>query len=216
MTYARWSYSPLAVASSSRALSVVLRHEGRHLVAQRVNLAAIGALEATGLVSTAQRTVLTRTLCSAAYAAAQGGDRDRALELIADAHRTVRGLPDHTSGVGGRAGFTSAHVQLYQVGVHWAVGDSARALESGRGLRPAQFATPERRGRLHTDLARAWWQHERPEQTVASLVAAHREAPTELTDRPAIRRIALDVIDRHPRVSGARELRVALRSAGPE
>ncbi|OLT11061.1 hypothetical protein BJF78_27780 [Pseudonocardia sp. CNS-139] len=205
MTHARRSDSPLAVASSSRALSVVLRHEGRAPVAQRVNLAAIRALEATGLLTTAERTVLARTLCSAAYAAAQSGDRDRALELIADAHRSVRGLPGHTA----------AQVQLYQVGVHWAVGDSARALDSGRGLHPAQFATPERRGRLHTDLARAWWQHERPERTALSLVAAHREAPTELTDRPAIRRIAFDLIDRHPRVTGVRELRVALRSAGP-
>jgi hypothetical protein len=75
------------------------------------------------------------------------------------------------------------------------------------------FTTPERRGRLHTDLARAWWQHDRPEQTAAALLAAHREAPTELTGRPAIRRVALDLIDRHPQIAGARQLRTVLRSS---
>lgn len=94
MAHARRADSPLAMALSSRALSVVLRHEGRPLIAQRVNLDAIGAVEATGLVTTEQRTVLTQMLCSAAYSAGQGNDRDRALELITDAHRAVRGLPD--------------------------------------------------------------------------------------------------------------------------
>jgi hypothetical protein len=106
---------------------------------------------------------------------------------------------------------TPAQVQLYQVGTHWALGDSARALDSARGLRPERFTTPERRGRLHLDLARAWWQHDRPEHAVAALLAAHREAPTEVTERPTIRTMALAVIDRHPRVTGARELRIALR-----
>lgn len=176
-----------------------------------MNLTAIGAVEATGLVTAEQRTVLTQMLCSAAYTAGQGNDRDRALELIADAHRAVRGLPDHAGNPGSVAVITPAQVQLYQVGVHWALGDSGRALDSARGLRPAQFPTPERRGRLHTDLARAWWQRDRPEQTAAALLAAHREAPTEVAERPAIRQIALDVINRHPQIVGVRELRAALR-----
>jgi transcriptional regulator with XRE-family HTH domain len=210
MAYARRSASPLAVARSSRALGIVLRHQGRPLIAQRVNLDAIGAVEATGLVTVEQRAVLAQMLCSASYAAAQGGDRHRALELLGDAERSVRGLPDHSANRGGQAS-AMAQVQLYKVGVHWALGASGQALESARGLRPAQFATPERRGRLHTDLARAWWQHERPEQTAAALLAAHREAPTELTGRPAIRRIALDLISGHPQLASTRELRAALR-----
>ncbi|MDQ3578695.1 MAG: helix-turn-helix domain-containing protein, partial [Actinomycetota bacterium] len=197
MIYARQADSPLAIALSSRALGVVLRHEGRPLTAQRVNLDAIGMVEATGLVTIEQRAVLAQMLCSAAYSAGQGGDRDRALELINDAHRAVRGLPDDAR----NPVITPAQVQLYQVGVHWALGNSARALDSARGLRPAQFPTPERRGRLHTDLARAWWQHSHPEHTATALLAAHREAPTEVTERPAIRRIALDVINRHPHLT---------------
>lgn len=211
MIYARRSDSPLAVALSSRALGVVLRHENRPLMAQRVNLDAIGAVEATGLVTTEQRTVLTQMLCSAAYSAAQGGDRDRALELVGDAESAVRGLADHIPNPGRRdAVITPAQVQLYRVGSLWALGESGRALDAARGLRPAMFPTPERRARLHTDLARAWWQHDRPEQTAVALLAAHREAPTELTGRLAIRRIALDLIDRHPQLTGARQLRTVL------
>jgi transcriptional regulator with XRE-family HTH domain len=209
MACARRADSPLALAMSSRALGVVLRHEGRPQVAQRVTLDAIGAVEATGLATMAQRAVLTQTLCTAAYSAGSGGDQHSALELISDAEGAVRGLEGRPVSFGGNV-ISPAQVQLYRVGVHWACGDSARALDAARGLRPEQFPTPERRGRLHTDIARAWWQHGRPEQTAAALLAAYREAPTELTGRPAIRRIGQDLIRHHPQASGTRELRMAL------
>jgi hypothetical protein len=61
-------------------------------------------------------------------------------------------------------GITVDQVILYRVGVHWSLGDAGAALHVGRGLHPGQFTTPERRGRLHTDLARAWWQGGKPEQ----------------------------------------------------
>jgi transcriptional regulator with XRE-family HTH domain len=209
MAYARRADNPLAMAMSSRALGVVLRHEGRPQVAQRVTLDAIGAVEATGLSTLAQRAVLTQTLCTAAYSAASGGDQQRAVELISDAERAVRGLGGRPVSFGGNV-ISPAQVQLYRVGVHWACGDSARALDAARRLRPEQFPTAERRGRLHTDIARAWWQHGRPEQTAAALLAAYREAPTELTGRPAIRRIGLDLIRHHPQTGGISELRMAL------
>lgn len=209
LTAARASGSPLAVAMSTRALGVVLRHEARADVAFRTDLAALAAVEATGLTTTAQRTVFTQLACSTAYAAGQAGDRGQALELLVDADRAVRGLPEQRSGQ--TAATSLAQVRLYRVGIHWALGDSARALESARGLRPEQFDTAERRGRLHTDLARAWWQHDRPERAAVALLAAHREAPAEVTDRPAIRDLARDLVDHHSGLASARELRVALR-----
>jgi hypothetical protein len=215
MAYARRADSPLALAMSSRALSAVLRQEGRPEAAQRVTLDAIGAVQATGLATLAQRAVLTQTLCTAAYSAGSGGDQHSALELISDAERAVRGLGGRPVSFGGNV-ISSAQVQLYRVGVHWACGDSARALDAARGLRPEQIPTPERRGRLHTDIARAWWQHGRPEQTAAALLAAYREAPTELTGRPAIRRIGQDLIHHHPQASGTRELRIGLAAPSPD
>lgn len=213
MTYARRADSPLALAMASRALSIVLRHEGRPHIAHRITLDAIGVVQATGLSTVAQRAVLTQTLCTAAYSAAASGDRHSARELINDAGQAVTALGDRPVTFDGNV-ISRAQVQLYRVGVHWASGDSALALDAARGLRPGQFTTPERRGRLHTDLARAWWQHDRPEQTAAALLAAYREAPTELTGRPTIRRIGLDLINQRPQAAGVRELRNVLHSAG--
>lgn len=213
MLYARLSGSPLTVALSSRALSIVLRHERRPHIAQRVNLAAINDLEVTGLTTPVQRAVFIQMLCSTAYATAHSGDRDRALELAAKADHALRGLPErpaHPATPVSATALTRAQTQLYKVGMYWELSDSAAALDAARGLHPAQFPTPERRGRLLTDIARAWWQHGRPDQTAQALLAAHRHAPTEVTNRPTIRKIASDLTNGHFRTTDTRELRAIL------
>ncbi|GAA2698431.1 MULTISPECIES: helix-turn-helix domain-containing protein [Actinosynnema] len=217
VTYARLSGDPQALALASRALSIVLRHEGRPELAQRVNLTALTDLEATGLAEPSERTVYAQMLCSTAYAAAQAGDRAGALELATEADRALEGLsqaPNRAATPMDPTLLTPAQAQLYKVGMYWALGDSAAALHSARGLRPAQFPTPERRARLHTDLARAWWQHGRPEQTATSLLAAYEQAPAEVLDRPGIGRIAQALIRRHPHVAQVRRLHVILRTPG--
>jgi hypothetical protein len=159
-TYAALSGSPIAMATSARALGIVLRHEGRQHIADKITLEAV-------------------------LAAAR--------------------LPDHP--VGGRLfTVTPAQVTLYRVGVHWSLGDAGAALHAGRGLHPTQFPTPERRGRLHTDMARAWWQWGKPEQTAHALLDAHRQAPAEVRDRPAIRKIVTDLATQHPRATGVHQL----------
>jgi hypothetical protein len=87
---------------------------------------------------------------------------------------------------------------------------AARLLPAAEGLQPEMFPTRERRARLHTDLARAWWQRGRPEETAHALLAAMSEAPTEVRGRPAIRAIAEELVDRHRLVPGVRELAGAL------
>ena len=129
--------------------------------------------------------------------------------MIADAERAVTRLPPR-SVPGQPFSVTPAHVSLYRVGVHWSLGDAGAALSVGRRLHPEQFPTPERRGRLLTDLARAWWQWDKPEQTAKALIAAHRHASAEVRDRPAIRNIVTDLAQRHPNVSGVRELVAAV------
>lgn len=104
-------------------------------------------------------------------------------------------------------------MDLYAVGVHWALGDAGAALESGRDLREGQFNTTERKGRMHTDLGRAWWQWGKSEQTAAELLSAARVSPSEVRDRPAIRQIVSDLRSRHPRVTGVRELVAVVGSA---
>jgi transcriptional regulator with XRE-family HTH domain len=88
-TYARISGDPLAAAASARAFSIVLRHAGRAATAQRVTLQAAAQVEATGLTAPAQAATFAQMLCTVAYAAAEAGDRDRALEMIRDAERAA-------------------------------------------------------------------------------------------------------------------------------
>ncbi|MYS33585.1 transcriptional regulator with XRE-family HTH domain [Streptomyces sp. KhCrAH-43] len=208
-TYARLSGDPLAGAASARAFSIVLRHGGRAATAQRVTLHAAAQVETTGLVTPAQARTFAQMLCTVAYAAAEAGDRDRALEMIRDAERAAALLPEQP-GVP-TFSVTPASVTLYKVGVLWSLGDAGAAVHAGRNLRPGQFATAERRGRLHTDMARAWWRWNKPEQTAHALLAAHRTAPAEVRDRPSIRAIVTDLAHRHPRTSAVRELVAATR-----
>lgn len=207
MTCARLSGLPIATAASARCLSIVLRHEGRKQIADRITLEAAVTLERTGLVTPAQAATYAQMLCTCAYAAAQANDRDRALEMIADAERAAIRLPESIQGQ--PFSVTPAQVALYRVGVHWSLGDAGAAVNVGRRLHPGQFPTPERRGRLFTDLARAWWQWGKPEQTIQALLAAYSHAPAEVRDRPSIRSIVTDLARRHPNVSGVRELTAA-------
>ncbi|MFI1867872.1 helix-turn-helix domain-containing protein [Streptomyces jumonjinensis] len=208
-TYAAVAESPIATAAAARELSIVLRHQDQPAAAQRLVLAALAEVEATGLTTGTQTAAYAQMLCTTAYTAARTGDRTQALAMITEARRAAHRLPD-TGPADRLFRISPAGADLYAVGVHWALGDAGAALEAGRHLRPDQFPTPERTSRMHTDLARAWWQYGKPEQTARELLAALRVSPSEVRDRPSIRTIVTDLSSRHPRTPGVRELTLAL------
>ncbi|MBL1081759.1 helix-turn-helix transcriptional regulator [Streptomyces actinomycinicus] len=212
-TWAEVSGSPLVAAAATRELAIVLRHQDRNDAAQRLMSAATTDLEATGLRTDAVTAAYAQLLCTLAYTAARGGRRAEALAMTEEARRAARQLP-HAAPPGRLFAVTPATVDLYAVGVHWALGDAGAALEAGKNLRPEQFPTAERRARMSTDMARAWWAWQRPEQTAQALLVAYRSSPGEVRDRPAIRGIVDELAERHPRVSGVRELRAAVTRAG--
>ncbi|MFJ2651195.1 helix-turn-helix domain-containing protein [Streptomyces sp. NPDC087420] len=207
--YAEWSGSPLAAAAAARELSAVLRHQGQPSNAQRHIMGVVSLVEATGLTTDAQASAYVQMLCTTSYTAAVAGDRNQALAMIQDAARAARDLPGKPP-AGRLFPITPAAVDLYAVGVHWALGDAGAAIEAGRGLHPGQFRTAERKGRMHTDLARAWWQWGKPEQTASELLSAVRVAPDEVRDRPAIRRMVTELQTHHARATGVRELTAAV------
>ncbi|UNZ18184.1 helix-turn-helix transcriptional regulator [Streptomyces sp. 891-h] len=209
--YAEWSGSPLAAAAAARELSIVLRHQDQPAAAERHILDAVTKVEETGLRTDAQRSAYAQMLCTTSYTAARAGQRDQALTMIREAAQAAHDLPA-VAPEGRLFPVTPAAVDLYAVGVHWALGDAGAALEAGRDLREGQFTTAERKGRMHTDLGRAWWQWGKAEQTATELLAAVRVSPGEVRDRPAIRQIANDLRSRHPRVTGVRELVAAVDS----
>lgn len=203
-TYAGLSGSPLATAAAARELSIVLRHQDQPDAAQRLIIRAAAGVEATGLTTTAQAAAYAQTLCTSSYTAARAGDRHQALSMTEEARRAARRLPEQPPR-GRLFPLTPAAVDLYAVGVHWATGDAGAALEAGRSLRPDQFPTLERRSRMHTDLARAWWQWGKAEQTAWELLSL-RASPGEVRDRPAIRQIVTELTASHPRTTGVRAL----------
>lgn len=213
MTYAARSEDPVAQAAAARSLGIVLRHEGRQPLAQQLTTQAAAQLERTQLTTAAQAAAYAQTLCTTAYNAALADRRDDALEMMTEARRAAARLPARMPArptLGHRFRITSAQVALYDVGVRWGLGDAGAALAAGRYLRPEQFETRERRARLHTDMARAYVQRGWPEPAIARLLQAHQQAAGEVRDRPSIRKVAADLVERHHRVSGARDLAAVL------
>ncbi|HBF84498.1 MAG TPA: transcriptional regulator [Streptomyces sp.] len=208
-TWAEVSGSPLASAAAARELAIVLRHQDRSEEAQRLMRTAATGVEATGLRTEASASAYAQMLCTLAYTAARGGHRTDALAMTEEARRAARRLPPNAP-AGRLFPITPAAVDLYAVGVHWALGDAGAALEAGKDLRPEHFPTAERKARLGTDMARAWWAWQRPAQTAQALLTAYRSSPGEVRDRPAIRLIVAELAERHPRITGVRELQTAV------
>lgn len=211
-TWAEISGSPLAAAAAARELAIVLRHQDQHGAAQRLMSSATDDLEASGLRTDATAAAYAQMLCTLAYTAARAGQRTEALAMTEEARRAASRLPQ-AAPPGRLFAISPAAVDLYAVGVHWALGDAGAALDAGKNLRPEQFPTAERKARLGTDMARAWWAWQRPEQTARALLDAYRASPGEVRDRPAIRRIVTELAERHPRTSGVRELHTAVTRA---
>ncbi|WP_240660035.1 helix-turn-helix transcriptional regulator [Streptomyces sp. WAC 01529] len=212
-TWAEVAGSPLASAAAARELAIVLRHQDRGAEAQRLMTTAASAVEATGLRTDATASAYAQMLCTLAYTAARGGHRAEALSMTEEARRAAHRLPA-AAPAGRLFPISPAAVDLYAVGVHWALGDAGAALEAGKNLRPAQFPTAERKARMGTDMARAWWAWGRPEQTARSLLDAYRASPGEVRDRPAIRSIVDELAQRHPHTSGVKELHAATARQG--
>ncbi|MFB8086925.1 helix-turn-helix domain-containing protein [Streptomyces sp. NPDC055992] len=208
-TWAEVSGSPLASAAAARELAIVLRHQDRNEEAQRLMTTAAAGVEATGLRTDAAASAYAQMLCTLAYTAGRGGQRTDALSMTEEARRAARRLP-LTAPAGRLFPISPAAVDLYAVGVHWALGDAGAALEAGKDLRPEQFPTAERKARLGTDMARAWWAWQRPAQTAQALLTAYRSSPGEVRDRPAIRAIIVELAERHPHTTGVRELQAAV------
>lgn len=203
LLYADRSSDPVAKAASERAMGMMLRTGGRPDLAAAVMSRGIDQLEATGLRTTAQADMHLWLLCARAYTYAWGGDESRALEGIAEAERAATRIP-------AMAPTALPFATHYRGNIYYALGDPRMALHAVRNLRDESFSSPERRGRIHTDRARMWWQWGRPEQATAELLAALRHAPSEVRDRPSIRKIAVELVDHHSRVAGVGRLAKAI------
>lgn len=208
--FADRSGDAVAMGYSARAMGMMLRTTGQHRAASQVVGRAAARLEATGLRKASQTGVYVRLLCTSAYTAAGAGDRAGAFATIAEAEKAAARLALLTG-----KPEAEPFVSLYKMNINNALGDAGAALEIGKDLRPEMYLTPERRGRLHTDMARSWWMWGKPDPTAMALLSAHREAPSEVRDRPTIRKIADDLTALYPRAAGVRQLSATLSGMRP-
>ncbi|MEV7008531.1 helix-turn-helix transcriptional regulator [Streptosporangium sp. NPDC051022] len=205
VTYAQRSGEPVAMAASARALGMMLRTAGRHAAATKVVERAADTLEVMGLRTAPQMGMYLRLMCTSAYTQSQAGNRVEAFARLAQAERAA----DRLTALTGKP-HAGPFAKMYRVNINYSLGDVGAALRVGQDLRSDMYPTPERQGRLHTDLARAWWLQGQPEETASALRAAVAVAPSEVRDRPRIREIADALTVKHPRVTGVRELATAL------
>jgi hypothetical protein len=128
--------------------------------------------------------------CSAGYAAARAGDRDRANDLLTEAEATVRRLADNPD----RARALTANIVSHRVSAAYLLGDVGTVLAHARSLPLAAIPTTERRVRLLVDVAMSYAQGDKPDRAHATLLADERTAPGEGRTRNAVRRLITDLM----------------------
>ncbi|MGH3827455.1 MAG: helix-turn-helix domain-containing protein, partial [Pseudonocardiaceae bacterium] len=128
--------------------------------------------------------------CSAGYAAARAGDRDRANELLTEAEATATRLADDR----GRQQALTANIVSHRVSAAYLLGDAGTALAHANSLPLAAIPTTERRARLLVDTAIAYAQWDKPDRAYRTLLAAEHTAPGEVRTRNAVRRLVTDLM----------------------
>ncbi|WET81610.1 hypothetical protein P3102_10530 [Amycolatopsis sp. QT-25] len=137
--------------------------------------------------------------CPASRALDGNGECD-AVERV-EAEHAARRLPGTTGGTG-NAQFSETTVAVYRIGVHTALGDSAKALSYFTSVVPGRLPTAERRARSYVDGARAWKDHGNLDQASSALNMAFTCAPQEL-QRPSVRDLITTMLDAPGRTPAA-------------
>lgn len=186
-----------AVAVASHRASVGMRRHGHRDGAITLLTTAADELHLGAQSDPGAYAVYSNLLCTAAYTAAQAGDRQRALELVDEAERAAA----HTA-PGTR--FGSAQVTVYRIGIHTTLGDPGTALHHARTVSLRALPSPERQARLCVDTARAWHQFGSRDRAYDALRTAEHVAPEEIR-RPSVQRIVTSLLtDPQPEPPGLR------------
>ncbi len=181
---ARDSGDPAAIAAASRAVAMAMRRLGHYDGATAMLTSTAQTLGAShGSPPPRVLAAYGSLLCTAAYACAQNGQKRQASELISEAQEAAVRMGNARAG---RSVFSAVNVEVYQIGIHTALGDSAAALGHARAVDQQALPTPERHARFCIDTARAWQQHGRPDQAYQALLVAERQSPEEIR-RPSVK-----------------------------
>ncbi|HEV3355457.1 MAG TPA: helix-turn-helix transcriptional regulator [Pseudonocardiaceae bacterium] len=182
---------PLVLAEAQRLIASVARRAGDHDRAQSLTLAAAQHLQ-SGPRPDAEHLAMVGVLyCSAGYAAARAGDRERTHELLDEAARVAQQLEgDHE-----KYRALSANVVSHRVSAAFILGDAGAALAHAQSLPLAAIPTVERRARMLVDQAMAWARWGKPSLSYRTVLAAERMAPGEVRTRNTARRLVAELLN---------------------
>ncbi|MEU4302882.1 helix-turn-helix domain-containing protein [Kitasatospora aureofaciens] len=200
LTAAQSGGDPLVTAEAQRMVSSSWRRQGSLARATDIVVVAAEDLLADTSVSEGARLATRGDLyATAAYTAAKAGDR-------AYAHALIREAADSAAAAGRASGLVDGiqGVALHELSVHYELGDAGRAIEFARTVDPTALPTAERQARFFTDVARAFDQWGKPEQTFQALLAAEEAAPQEVR-RGAVRDLAAGLLRHDRKLPGVRD-----------
>jgi transcriptional regulator with XRE-family HTH domain len=202
---ARDAEDPAVNANVTRNLVTLYRRAGRYGDAERLALEAADTLSIGGVAPSASHVSLYGMLvCNAGYAAAQGGDRSRSIELLDHAAKVATRLGEGVNAYW--TAFSPTNVTLHRISAAWALGDAGTAIDYAATVAPDAIQLPERKSRFWVDVARAWHQLGKFEECFRSLLVAEGLAPEEVRSRPAVRSL-VETLLYAPRQSGMPGLR---------
>jgi hypothetical protein len=182
------SGNPLSLAAATREAAVAMRRAQHHVpAAQLLTRTAAELPTETGWGLVGQGSLLL----TAAYTHAQQGNASTALELAAEAEEVAARLPARLPA---NSVFTASQVPIYEIGIHNALGDPARALTVARGVRLGRLPSSERCARVCVDVARAWYAYSRADHCLRALEHAERYAPEEVR-RGQIRQLTRGLLE---------------------
>lgn len=181
----------LTVAESQRLMGSVCRRAGHHDRAVLLTMRAADQLDLSGPRPAASHLARYGLLmCSAGYAYARAGDRDRALDLLTEAATTADRLGHDPR----QQRALAANVLSHRVSAEFVLGNAGIALQHARQATPASFPDTERRARFLVDVALSFGQLDKPGQAYRTLLAAEHAAPGEVRTRATVRRLVGDLM----------------------
>ncbi|WP_067665970.1 helix-turn-helix domain-containing protein [Nocardia miyunensis] len=183
----------LVQAAARRAWAIVLRRTGHADTAGHLIIDTATLLQPKLGAGPQYLAVYGSLLSTAAYTAAVDGDRDTSTTLINESISAATRL-DHSAR---SLGFGTTAAGLYRISIARVLGDAGAAIELAQRIDPAAIASPERRARFWSDIARAFHQWDKPELCYRALLAAEKAAPDEVRYRTPIQQITRSLI-RHP------------------
>jgi tetratricopeptide (TPR) repeat protein len=177
-TAAHASGDPLAMADSAFSLCVALRHAGRAHTAYTVVQEAAEHLDAeTRLATDLEKATYGQLFLTAAYTAARVGDADLARDYLSQAQEVAATFEQEYRH--GLWFFGQSMVNLYGISVAGSLGDTGRALQHARQVRPASLPTSERAARYWIDLARIFARDNDKPRARTALTHIRKVAPEE-------------------------------------